>query len=104
VDGKVVVDAKQMARLIDSFALDHLVLRHADALKTLRGLKFDWGRNDPVADHIVSAQALSRMLTELGVPHEAEEYVGGWGDRTWGETGRVYTAMLPFFAKALVSD
>ncbi|WP_454716026.1 alpha/beta hydrolase [Caulobacter segnis] len=104
VDGKVVVDAKVTARLIDSFALDHQVLRHADALKTLRGLKFDWGRNDPNPDHVISAQALSRMLTELGVPHEAEEYVGGWGDRTWGETGRVSTAMLPFFARTLVVD
>ncbi len=104
VDGKVVVDAKVTARLIDSFALDHQVLRHADALKTLRGLKFDWGRNDPNPDHVISAQALSRMLTELGVPHEAEEYVGGWGDRTWGETGRVYTDMLPFFARTLVVD
>jgi pimeloyl-ACP methyl ester carboxylesterase len=104
VDGKLVIDAKLTARLIDSFALDHQVLRHADALKTLRGLKFDWGRNDPNPDHVISAQALSRVLTELGVPHEAEEYVGGWGDRTWGETGRVYTAMLPFFARTLVVD
>lgn len=104
VDGEVVVDARTTARLIDSFALDHQVLRHADALKTLRGLKFDWGRNDPNPDHVISAQALSRMLTELGVPHEAEEYVGGWGDRTWGESGRVYTAMLPFFAKTLAVD
>lgn len=104
VDGKVVVDARTTARLIDSFALDHQVLRHADALKTLHGLKFDWGRNDPNPDHVISAQALSRLLTELGVPHEAEEYVGGWGDRTWGETGRVYTAMLPFFARALASE
>jgi len=104
VDGKLVIDAKVTARLIESFALDHQVLRHADALKTLRGLKFDWGRNDPNPDHVISAQALSRILTELGVPHEAEEYVGGWGDRTWGETGRVYTAMLPFFARTLVPD
>ena len=104
VGDKVVVDARQTARLIDSFALDHQVLRHADALKTLRGLKFDWGRNDPIADHIVSAHALSRLLTELGVPHEAEEYVGGYGDRTWGETGRVATAMLPFFARTLAAD
>jgi len=103
-NGQIVVNARLTARLIDSFGLDHQVLRHADALKTLRGLKFDWGRNDPIADHIVSAQALSRILTELGVPHEAEEYVGGWGDRTWGETGRVNTAMLPFFARTLVID
>ncbi|UAL12713.1 alpha/beta hydrolase-fold protein [Caulobacter segnis] len=104
VDGNVVVDARATARLIDSFALDHQVLRHADALKSLRGLKFDWGRNDPNPDHVISAQAFSRLLTELGVPHEAEEYVGGWGDRTWGETGRVYTAMLPFFARTLAGE
>lgn len=104
IDGKVVVDAKVTARLIESFALDHQVLRQADALKTLRGLKFDWGRNDPNPDHVISAQALSRILTELGVPHEAEEYVGGWGDRTWGDDGRVYTAMLPFFARTLVVE
>lgn len=104
VGDRVEVDVKQTARLIDSFLLDHQVLRHADALKTLRGLKFDWGRNDPNPDHVISAQALSRMLSELGVPHEAEEYVGGWGDRTWGETGRVSTAMLPFFARTLAVD
>ncbi|USQ98379.1 alpha/beta hydrolase [Caulobacter sp. RL271] len=103
VGDKVVVDARLTAQLIESFALDHQVLRHADDLKTLRGLKFDWGRNDTVVDHVVSLQAFSRLLTELGVPHEAEEYVGGWGDRTWGETGRVYTAMLPFFARTLAS-
>lgn len=104
VDGKLEIDTGQVARLMDSFLLDHQVPRHADGLKSLRGLKFDWGRNDPNPDHVVSAQALSRLLTEFGVPHEAEEYVGGWGDRTWGETGRVYTAMLPFFARTLVAN
>ncbi len=104
VDGRLEIDTRQLARLFGSFPLDRQVQRHADALKTLRGLKFDWGRNDPNPDHVVSDQALSRMLTEFGVPHEAEEYVGGWGDRTWGETGRVYTAMLPFFARTLVVD
>ena len=102
VDGKLVIDAALTETLIDSFALDRSVGRYADNLKTLRGFKFDWTRGDPNPDHVVSNQAFSRLLTEYGVPHEAEEYVGGWGDRTWGETGRVQTDLLPFFARTLV--
>ncbi len=98
------IDAALIRKLMDSFLLDHVAPRHADSLRTLRGLKFDWGRNDPNPDHVVSNQAFSRLLTELGVPHEAEEYVGGWGDRTWGESGRVYTDLLPFFARTLVYE
>ncbi len=102
VDGRLVTDMALTAKLQDGFLLDRSVGRYADNLKTLRGFKFDWGRNDPNIDHVVSNQAFSRLLVEYGVPHEAEEYVGGWGDRTWGETGRVYTDLLPFFAKTLV--
>nr|WP_295106602.1 alpha/beta hydrolase-fold protein [uncultured Caulobacter sp.] len=104
IDGRIVVDAGMTRRLTDSFLLDRLAPRYVTDLRTLRGLKFDWGRDDPNPDHVVSNQALSRLLTEYGVPHEAEEYVGGWGDRTWGETGRVSTAMLPFFARTLAVD
>jgi hypothetical protein len=38
------------------------------------------------------------------VPHEAEEYNGLWGDGVWGDAGRVYTEVLPFFARHLVFD
>ncbi|MFZ0266661.1 alpha/beta hydrolase [Caulobacter sp.] len=102
VDGKLVIDAALTEKLQDGFLLDRAVGRYADNLKTLRGFKFDWTRGDPNPDHVVSNQAFSRLLTEYGVPHEAEEYVGGWGDRTWGETGRVQTDLLPFFARTLV--
>lgn len=101
-DGKLVIDAALTEKLQDGFLLNRSVGRYADNLKTLRGFKFDWGRDDPNPDHVVSNQAFSRLLTEYGVPHEAEEYVGGWGDRTWGETGRVRTDLLPFFAQTLV--
>ena len=104
VDGKLVIDVALTHRFIDSFLLDHQLPRYADNLRTLRGLKFDWGRNDPNMDHVVSNQAFSRLLAEYGVPHEAEEYVGGWGDRTWGETGRVHTDMMPFFARTLAFE
>jgi hypothetical protein len=104
VGGKLVIDAALTGKLQDGFLLDRSVARYADNLKTLRGFKFDWGRDDPNPDHVVSNQAFSRLLTEYGVPHEAEEYVGGWGDRTWGETGRVQTDLLPFFARTLVFE
>jgi len=104
VDGKLVIDAALTEKLQDGFLLDRAVGRYADNLKTLRGFKFDWTRGDPNPDHVVSNQAFSRLLTEYGVPHEAEEYVGGWGDRTWGETGRVRSDLLPFFAKTLVFE
>ena len=104
VDGKLIIDAALTEKLIDSFALDRSVGRYADNLRTLRGFKFDWARGDPNPDHVVSNQAFSRLLTEYGVPHEAEEYVGGWGDRTWGDAGRVRTDLLPFFAQTLVFE
>ncbi|MEJ2815112.1 MULTISPECIES: alpha/beta hydrolase-fold protein [unclassified Caulobacter] len=103
-DGRIAVDMALTAKLQNSFLLGQNLSRYADNLKTLRGFKFDWGRNDPNPDHVVSNQAFSRALVEFGVPHEAEEYVGGWGDRTWGPTGRVYTDMLPFFAQNLVYE
>ena len=103
-DGRLEIDAGRTARLQKSFLLIEALPRYADARKSLRGLKFDWGRNDPNPDHVVSNQAFSRALVELGVPHEAEEYVGGWGDRTWGATGRVRTDLLPFFAENLAFD
>jgi len=102
VDGEMVVDSATMARFHRGFALTDLLPDYADNLKSLRGLKFDWGRQDMIADHINGAQDLSRQLAEYGVPHEAEEHAGGFRDRHWGELGRFYTDVLPFFARTLV--
>ena len=88
-------------RLLNAFLLDRLVPRYADNLRSLRGLKLDWGRNDPLQDHVVADEAFTRVLDEYGVPYEAEAYRGGWGDRHWGPRGRVYTDVLPFFREHL---
>ncbi len=100
-DGRLEVDAALAERLNASFFLERQAALHADNLKRLRGFMFDWGRGDTVADHIVSNQAFTRALDAFGIPYEAEEYRGGWGDRHWGEDGRIYTEMLPFFARKL---
>ena len=100
--GVLEVDPAQTERLNASFFLERQIAAHATGLKSLRGFMFDWARGDPVTDHIVSLQAFTRALDAFGVPYEAEEYRGGWGDRHWGADGRIYTEMLPFFARKLV--
>jgi hypothetical protein len=100
--GQLDVDPALTEKLNASFFLDRQVPAHAAGMKRLRGLMFDWARGDANPDHIVSLQAFTRTLDSFGVPYEAEEYRGGWGERHWGEDGRIYTEMLPFFARELV--
>ena len=104
VGDRLEVDAALTQRLQDNFYLDRQVGRYAANLKKLRGFRFDWGRGDTVADHIVSLQAFTRTLDEYTIPYEAEEYRGGWDDRRWGVEGRVYTEVLPFFKTKLLFD
>lgn len=104
VDGQLVIDPAVTERLHDNFLLARLVPRHAANLRKLRGLKFDWARGDANQDHVYSNQAFTHVLDEFGVPYEAEEYRGGWGERHWTADGRVATDMLPFFARHLVFE
>lgn len=102
--GRLEVDPALTEQLNASFFLDRQVSAHAANLRTLRGFMFDWARGDANQDHIVSLQAFTRTLDAFAVPYEAEEYRGGWGERHWGEDGRIMTEMLPFFARHLVFE
>jgi hypothetical protein len=102
--GTLIVDTAVTARLRNSFLLEEMIPQYADNLKSLRGLKFDWPRSDSIQDHVYSAIAFSHKLNEFGIPHEAEEYNGVWGDWNWGEDGRVYTDVLPFFQTHLAFE
>lgn len=102
VGGATVVDTRVMARFHERFDLFGQLPAYADNLKSLRGFKFDWGRADTIVDHVVGARAFAHRLDEFGVPHEAEEHGGGFRDRHWGEQGRFYSEVLPFFAKHLL--
>jgi len=97
-------DPALTAKLQNAFLLDRLLPAHANDLKGLRGLMFDWGRFDGNADHVVSNRAFAGLLEELGVPNEAEEYRGWWGERHWTRGGRVEARALPFFARTLAFD
>jgi pimeloyl-ACP methyl ester carboxylesterase len=99
---QLVIDSKLTERLQNSFFLERMIPQYAENLKSLRGFKFDWGRNDYIQDHVYSNQAFTHKLDEFGIAHEAEEYRGAWGERNWGEDGRIYLEVLPFFRRHLV--
>jgi pimeloyl-ACP methyl ester carboxylesterase len=103
-DRRLEVDPPTAERLNASFFLERQVPLYAANLRKLRGFMFDWARGDANPDHIISNQAFTRVLDSFGVPYEAEEYRGGWGERHWGEGGRIDAAMLPFFARTLVFE
>lgn len=103
-DGQLVMDPALTERLQQSFFLERHVGEYADNLKRLTAFKFDWGRHDGNQDHVYSNQFYSRKLNEFGIPHEAEEYNGGWGDGTFSPGGRIETDVLPFFQRHLTFE
>jgi enterochelin esterase-like enzyme len=99
--GQFVVDSELSQRLHNNFLLETMIPQYAGNLKSLRGFKIDWERNDGNPDHVYANQAFTRKLDEFGIPHEAEEYSSLWGQGVWAEDGRVSTEVLPFFARHL---
>ena len=96
------IDSAVTTRLRENFFIESLIPQYADNLKSLRGVKFDWARSDPNQDHVYANQALTHKLNEFGIVHEAEEYNGVWGTGNWGESGRIFTEVLPFFQRNLI--
>jgi hypothetical protein len=101
-NGRLIIDAALMDRFRNNFLLETMIPRYADNLKSLRGFKFDWTRNDGNYDHVYANQAFTRKLNEYGVPHSAEEYTGSFDESNWHIDGRIYTEVLPFFRAHLV--
>lgn len=100
---QLVIDSKLTERLRNNFFLESMIPKYAENVKTLRGFKFDWSRNDAIWDHVYSNQAFTHKLNEFGIVHEAEEYNGAWGgDTYWSAEGRVMSDVLPFFQQHLV--
>ena len=93
----VEIDSAVTERLRDNFLLETMIGKYADNLKSLRGLRFDWARNDGNQDHVYSNQAFTHKLNEFGIPHEAEEYNGVWGSgklgRRWPSVHRSITVL-----------
>jgi hypothetical protein len=100
-DGQRTVNVGNVRRVEEGFFLENIAAQERDNLHKLRGIKFDWGRYDPTYAHVHSNREFTRELDELGIDHEAEEYRGLPWDKYWIDDGRVYTEVLPFFARHL---
>ena len=103
-NGAARLDPVLNRRLQQGFLLEESLDECAANLRSLRGLAFDWGRYDQTTAHIFANQVFSRKLADLGVEHEAEEYVGSPWDKNWTPHGRFYARLLPFFAQHLVFE
>jgi S-formylglutathione hydrolase FrmB len=100
-DGNRTLNAENVRRVEEGFFLENIAAQERENLRKLRGIKFDWGRYDPTYAHVHSNREFTRDLDELGIEHEAEEFRGLPWDKYWNEGGRVYTEVLPFFARRL---
>jgi S-formylglutathione hydrolase FrmB len=101
-DGKPAYNPDRVLVMQKSFLLDETLTESAPALRTMRGLAFDWGRFDTTTAHVHSNRQFSRKLEDFGVEHEAEEYRGDPFNRTWEEDGRFARRVLPFLQKHLM--
>ena len=82
----------------------HMVKRYRANLQKLRGLRFDSGWDDEFSHIVLASRQLSRTLTSQGIDHIFEEYNGDHRNRIRGRTGRLYTAVLPYFWLLLDAD
>jgi S-formylglutathione hydrolase FrmB len=100
-DGRPTYRPDRVLAMQRAFLLDDALPVTAAALRSLRGLAFDWGRFDTTQAHVASNRQFSRKLEDLGVEHEAEEYRGDPFNKTWTEDGRFATRVLPFLWRHL---
>lgn len=103
-NGQPKLHLENAKKLKAGFLLDQMLEEGAANLRMMRGIAFDWARYDPNQDHVFANQAFTRKLDELGVEHEAEEYLGDPWSKNWTENGRFYARVLPFFNRYLAFD
>ena len=70
----------------------------------LNGLRFDVGFFDQFTHIPPTSRALSDALNDNGVEHTFEMYNGDHRNRLWGESGRLYSEVLPYFSRLLIGN
>lgn len=96
VDDKLIINYEVLKTWEEKSVLG-MVDDHIEELKSLKALKFDWGRNEDNNLIPSTCLALSKRLENLGINHYAEIYVGDHGNKLWTDDGRALNDMLPFF-------
>lgn len=101
-DGELALQADTITKIREQFLLANLVPKKIEELKQLTALSFDWGRDDPVRGHVEGNRTFTKILSEYGIAHEAEEHRGNEWSEKWRPYGRVEDRVLPFFDRYLV--
>lgn len=96
IGDSLVIDTNVVNKWTQNFATN-MIESHLGALKSLKAIKMDWGRNDASRHVPVTCLQFSKKLEWYGVNHFAEEYLGGHAEHLEGTDGRIYTEILPFF-------
>ena len=96
IDDSLVIDTSAVNKWTQNFATN-MIESHLIALKSLKAIKIDWGRNDAGRHVPVTCLQFSKKLEWYGINHFAEEYLGGHAEHLEGTNGRIYTEILPFF-------
>jgi len=96
IGDSLIIDTTTVNKWTANF-LTNMIASHLAALKSLKAIKIDWGRNDAGRHVPVTCIEFSKKLEWYGIPHEAEEYLGVHAGNMKGVNGRIYTEILPFF-------
>jgi pimeloyl-ACP methyl ester carboxylesterase len=96
IGDSLVIDISVVNKWTQNFATN-MIRSHLSALKSLKAIKIDWGRNDAGRHVPATCLEFSKKLEWYGINHFAEEYLGGHAEHLEGTEGRIYTAILPFF-------
>ena len=102
-DDSLIIDTSVVNKWTKNFATN-MIDSHLDALKSLRAIKMDWGRNDAGRHVPVTCLQFSKRLEWYGIDHFAEEYLGGHAEHLEGTDGRIYTEIFPFFNAYLIFE
>jgi S-formylglutathione hydrolase FrmB len=96
IGDSLVVDTGVVSKWTDNFATT-MIAAHLAALRSMKAIKIDWGRNDAGKHVPLTCLEFSKRLEWYGINHFAEEYLGGHAEHLEGTEGRIYTEILPFF-------
>jgi S-formylglutathione hydrolase FrmB len=100
VDGKLQPAEPAFSKWEENFPAN-MVKRYRANLLKLRGLRFDSGYEDEYRFIPANSRTLSATLTNNGIGHVFEEYNGDHRNRMWGQRGRLYTEVIPYFESLL---
>ena len=101
--GEIVPNEPAHSRWESNFLSNRIDSYLAQPLR-LNGLRFDVGFADQFTHIPPTSRAFSEALASKGVEHTFEMYNGDHRNRLWGESGRLYSEVLPYLSRVLLGE